>query len=168
MSLRRRFERQRPLAVAAVCAIAIGLIAQAVGIPGGLIFGAMLGATAVTLRYGDPITVPTPIRTAVMIGVGTMIGMRVNRDTLDAVTQAFLPAVGAAAALMIGGILIALALRWMGRSPDGDLLATSPGALEVLVSLAADEDYNTAQVAMFHLVRLLLVVLLLPVILLFT
>jgi uncharacterized protein len=154
-----------PLAAASAGALAAGGVAQLAGIPGGLIFGAVIGAALVTLAYGRRIEVPKPLRTAIMIGIGALIGMGVTRETLSALRQAVVPAIGTAVLLILAGLLIALVLRWWGRSPDGDFLATSPGALEVLIGLAGDEGYDAVQVAMFHLVRIVLVVLLLPAIL---
>jgi uncharacterized membrane protein AbrB (regulator of aidB expression) len=66
---------------------------------------------------------------------------------------------------MAAGLVIGYVLRLTGRGPRGELLATSPGALEVLIGLAVQYDYEAVQVAMFHLVRLIIVVLSIPLLL---
>ena len=62
--------------------------------------------------------------------------------------------------LIIGaGVGIAYLLRVLNMSPDADLLATSPGALNVLSGVAVDQGRNAVHVAFFHLVRIVMVIL---------
>jgi uncharacterized membrane protein AbrB (regulator of aidB expression) len=70
------------LAFLATAAATGGLAASAAGIPGGLIFGSVLGAAAGSLRLGRRVVVPSWLRDAAFIGVGAQVGMRVTRDTL--------------------------------------------------------------------------------------
>jgi membrane AbrB-like protein len=142
-----------------------GLLADAAGLVGGLIFGSVVGAAGGSLYLGLPVALPTWLRSAIFIGIGAQVGMRVTHDALGPLKHALLPAVGAALALIAAGVLIGYVLRLTGRGPHGEVLATSPGALEVLIGLAAQYDYEAVHVAMFHLVRLLIVVLSIPLIL---
>lgn len=153
------------LLLLAAAAAAGGLLADVLGIPGGLIFGSVLGAATASLYVSELVLVPAWFRNVALIGVGAQVGMRVTRDTLEPLRQALLPAVLAALSLIAAGLLIAYVLRLTGRGPNAEVLATSPGALEVLIGLAVEHEYEAVQVAMFHVVRLLVVVLSIPLIL---
>ncbi|WP_246064050.1 AbrB family transcriptional regulator [Blastococcus colisei] len=142
-----------------------GMLAGAAGIPGGLIFGSVVGAAAAGLVTGWEITVPPWLANLVLICVGAQIGMRVTRDTVQLLGGQLLPATAAALVLIAGGLGITWILRRTGRSPRGDVLATSPGALEVLIAIAVERNYGAGQVAVFHLVRILLVVASVPLLL---
>lgn len=146
-----------------VAAGAGGLFAQWVRLPGGPIVGAMLGAGAVSLGVGT-VEVPLVARLAIFTGLGTMLGMLVTRETLRSLRLALAPALFAAIAIIAGGIAVAFLFRALGIAPEGDMLATSPGALSVLVAAAVEYDANAPTVALFHVTRLVLVIVTLPLI----
>lgn len=70
-------------------------------------------------------------------------------------------AVLSAIVFIVFGLLLAVGLREAGLAPDGVILATSPGALSVMAA-AGTEIGVGAQVAVFHTVRVILVILSLP------
>lgn len=153
------------LLIAALAAAAAGgWVALRLRVPGGVIVGGMVGAAAVSLGVGE-VPVPLVLRVAVFTGIGLMVGMLVNRTTLRALRSAALPAIGAACVLIVGGIGLAYLLRAIGQAPPGDMLATSPGTLSVLVATAVDHDVGAPSVALFHLTRLVVVILTLPLLL---
>lgn len=140
-----------------------GMFAQRVRLPGGPIVGAMLGAGAISLTVGT-VEVPLVGRLAIFTGLGTMLGMLVTRETLRSLRLALLPALFAAITIIAGGIGVAFLFRALGIAPEGDMLATSPGALSVLVAAAVENDANAPTVALFHVTRLVLVIVTLPLI----
>lgn len=146
--------------VAAAAAVAAGL--GALGVPGGLVAGATIGAACVSVTRPRAWSVHPRVRQLVLIGIGGLVGTRVTPDTLTALRGSILPAVAASLLLIAAGLAITALLRWRGRAPAGDVLATSPGALEVLTVLAIDRGQGPLEVALFHLVRVLLVVLSVP------
>jgi uncharacterized membrane protein AbrB (regulator of aidB expression) len=77
-----------------------------------------------------------------------------------------MPAVASAAVMIAAGIGIAVAMKALGVEPPAAVLATSPGALSVLTTTAIEIRTGEVEVALFHTVRLVLVVLLAPVLLL--
>lgn len=144
-------------------ASATGLLFSRLGVPGGLITGAMIGGAAVNLlRGGSGLDVPHGVQSAALLVLGAGIGATVTRDTLTSLRAALLPAVLAAVLIIAAGIGIALLLRALGIAPAGDVLATSPGALSALTAAAADRGTGAAEVALFHTVRVVLVLLSLP------
>jgi len=154
------------LALVLLGAAVVGLAFERFGVPGGLIVGAMIGAAAVTLVRGGPqVVVPTPVRTASFLVLGAAIGSTVTRDTLLSLRAALVPAVLSAVLIIVAGVAIAFLLRALGLAPEGDVLATSPGALSAITAAAAARGLGAPQVALFHTVRLLLVLLTLPAVL---
>lgn len=144
-------------------ASATGLVLARLGVPGGLITGAMAGAAAVNLtRGGSGVELPAGLQTAAMLALGAGIGATVTRDTLASLRAAALPAVLAAVLIIAAGVGIALLLRVLGVAPVGDVLATSPGNLSALSAAAAERGAGAAGVAPFHTVRVVLVLLSLP------
>ncbi len=146
------------LGAATVC----GLAAERLNLPGGLIFGAMIGAAAVTVLRGTAVTIPKAIESGSFIIIGAAVGALVNRDSIAAIKAVLLPAVLSGILIIIAGIAIAYLLRVMGIAPPDDILATSPGALSSVSAVAVERGVGPVEVAVFHLVRLILVILSLP------
>ena len=147
------------LGAATVC----GLAAERLNLPGGLIFGAMIGAAAVTVLRGTAVTIiPKAIENGSFIIIGAAVGALVNRDSIAAIKAVLLPAVLSGILIIIAGIAIAYLLRVMGIAPPDDILATSPGALSSVSAVAVERGVGPVEVAVFHLVRLILVILSLP------
>ena len=150
------------LAVAAIG----GLTFDRLNVPGGLIVGAMLGGAAYSLvRGGAEVAVPGPLRTGAFLVLGAAIGATVTRATVVGLRNALLPALLSAVLIILAGVGIALFLRAVGLAPPGDVLATSPGALSAITAAAAANGTGAAEVALFHTVRVVLVLLSLPALL---
>ena len=62
------------------------------------------------------------------------------------------------------GLVIAVVLRSTGLAPEGVILATSPGALSAMAGVASEQG-NGVPVAIFHTVRVVLVLISLPLLL---
>lgn len=154
------------LVVTLAAAAAVGLAFDRIGIPGGLLTGAMVGAAGVTLaRGGAGVVVPGAARTAAFVVLGAVIGTSLTRETVAGLRGVLLPAVFAALLLIAAGVGIALLLRATGLAPAGDVLATSPGALSAITAAAIERGVGAAEVAVFHTVRVVLVLLSLPALL---
>jgi membrane AbrB-like protein len=152
-----------PLLLAA--AAAVGLLLQRFDMPGGLVVGAMIGAAAFNLAAGGQVDVPPPLRTASFIVLGAVIGSGITRETLMSLQASVLPAVIAAMLIIVAGVGVTLALRALGIAPPGDVLATSPGALSAITAVAAERGVGAPEVALFHTIRVVLVLVSLPLIL---
>jgi hypothetical protein len=146
-------------------ALAGGVLLRLTGMQGGLPVGAMVGASLYTvLRGGGAVPVPPVAQDAALVVLGAVIGAGVTRSLLGDLRQLLLPAVLASVAIILAGIVIALTLRWFGAAPGDDVLATSPGALSAVMGVAIDRGVAPAEVALFHLVRLLMVIATLPLV----
>ncbi len=150
------------LIVVSFCAALLaGLLARAIKLPGGPLVGAVVPAAFFTVQFG-PIEVHELLRLAVVASLGMLLGANVDRKTLRAMPAILLPATLAAALLIAAGVGNALLLRVLGIAPPADLLATSPGALSVLAVGAVEAGLDAPTVAMYHIVRIMLVIGLLP------
>ncbi len=144
-----------------VLALLVGWAATRVRLPGAGILIPML-ATATVSIAGAPIDVSPWVRLSVLVVMGAAIGAQVDRESIRAMRHAFLGASIAAIALIVLGLLSALLLRALDIAPHGDLLATSPGALSAMTAAALENDYDAPSVAIFHVTRIVLIVLSIP------
>lgn len=148
----------------ALGASAGGVAAHTLGVDGAMIFGTTLGAALVTVSYANPTRSPRALRSGVQLALGWIVGTHIQRETLADLGGATLPALLAALLMVGGGVATALLLRRFVSLP-GDVLATSPGSVELLASTAIEQEAAPLQVVLFHTVRLLFVVLSLPLLL---
>lgn len=160
--------RSRPLdtAAAALGALVVALALDAVGVPAGLIVGGMIGAAAVSIGRDVEISLPGGLVTALQVVVGIVIGVSVTSDVLRRMGALLGPALLAAVLIITAGLLVAHLLHRLGALPSWAVLATCPGALEALVLIAAERDEGAVEVALFHIVRVVVVLLSVPVLLL--
>lgn len=139
-----------------------GLVAERFRVPGGLILGSMVGAAAFSVALDLHVTTPKWLQSVAFIIIGCAIGALVTRDFLADFRSIAVPALLAAVLIIVAGIGIALLLRAMGIAPPSDALATSPGALSFMSAAALEQGRGAVEVTTFHVVRVILVMLSLP------
>ena len=144
---------------------ALGLIMLITGIPAAPLAGAILGAGLLSISGLLEIAEwPPGTKTALGIGVGTVIGTGINRETLGELQVLWKPALLITITLVITGILIGLlSSRLFGLDPVVALLGAAPGGT-IGMSLVGAEFGVGAAVAALHAVRLMTVLLLVPAI----
>ena len=144
---------------------ALGLIMLITGIPAAPLAGAILGAGLLSISGLLEIAEwPPGTKTALGIGVGTVIGTGINRETLGQLQVLWKPALLITVTLVITGILIGLlSSRLLGLDPVVALLGAAPGGT-IGMSLVGAEFGVGAAVAALHAVRLMTVLLLVPAI----
>lgn len=152
-------------ALVLAAATAGGLLFQWLRVPGGLVVGAMLGAGLVSMSTGQGAQLPGPVQTAALILIGATVGVQVDRELLASAGAVFVPALLSAIGLIVVGLALAMLLQAMNVAPGGSLLlATSPGALSAMLALAADLGQPPVQIAVFHVTRVIIVMLTMPLI----
>ena len=151
--------------VVAVAAVGAAL-AYVTGVPGGIVFGAAVGSGIVVLAHDRDWHLSSKLRSIVMIAVGTTVGTRISPETIGVLGPLLGSAVLAALLLVAAGWGIAVGLDRLGILVPGGLMATSPGALEVLTMLAIEDGEGPLEVALFHTVRVVLVMVSVPALLL--
>jgi len=151
------------LLVYALAGSAVGLLALRTGLPGAPLAGALIGAAVVSMSGRmDVAEWPPGTRTALQIGIGTVIGTGLTRTSLEQLQDLWRPAVLITLTLVMTGLVVGLwAGRLLGVDPLITLLGAAPGGISGM-SLVG-EDYGVgAAVAALHAVRLITVLLVLP------
>ena len=152
------------LVLVVIAGALVGAMAQHFELPGGLMVGAMVGAAAVNLGLSADLKLPRAIDDGALVIIGVSIGLLITTDTLRSLQKYFVPALLAGVLIIVAGIGITMLLRAIGMAPPGDVLATSPGALANLAAVAAREKAGAVEVAMFHTIRLVMVILSIPLV----
>ena len=153
------------LLVYALAGSVVGLLALRTGLPGAPLAGALIGAAVVSMSGRmDVAEWPPGTRTALQIGIGTVIGTGLTRTSLEQLQDLWRPAVLITLTLVMTGLVVGLwASRLLGVDPLITLLGAAPGGISGM-SLVG-EDYGVgAAVAALHAVRLITVLLVLPLV----
>ena len=107
---------------------------------------------------------PSGTRTALEIGIGTVIGTGLSRTSLDQLQTLWRPALLITLTLVLTGIVVGLwSSRLLGIDPVIALLGAAPGGISGM-SLVGAEFGVGAAVAALHAVRLITVLLVLPLV----
>ena len=142
-----------------------GLLALKTGIPAAPLAGALIGASIFSISGKiDFAEWPNGTRTFLEIGIGTVIGTSLTRDSLVELQNLWRPAILITFTLVITGLAIGL---WTSRLLNVDIITTilgaAPGGISGM-SLVGSEYGVGPAVATLHAVRLITVLLILPLI----
>ncbi len=144
-------------------AVVGGLLFYFLGVPVGGFVGSMI-FTAAAAALGLPIrSLPVTVRHVAQLGLGALIGLYATPGTLSTIYCMFLTIVGTTAAMLAWGIILAFIVRAVTHwSLMTCLIATCPGGLTQLASIAEDLGADPLKVSLLHLVRLLTIYVILP------
>ena len=149
---------------AGLSGLALGLLFHLLGLPGGGVVGAMLGAGLYQLLAPEPAPLPKGLDLLVQVLAGILIGLGFRKDLLR---PDLLP-LAALSALVFLGTALALGLpvsrlsRLTGLPLKTLLFALAPGGITGMGPLSQAEGGNPALVGVFHTVRVFLLFLLVP------
>ena len=161
-------EPMPPLATLTLYVLAgttIGLLALFSRIPAAPLAGALLGAGVLSISGRlEPATWPTGTRTALEIGIGTVLGAGLTRTSFVQLQMLWKPALLITLSLVLTGIVVGLwSSRLLGLDPVITLLGAAPGGISG-ISLVGAEFGVGAAVAAFHALRLIMVLLVFPLV----
>ncbi len=141
----------------------MGLLTLRTGIPAAPLAGALLGAGLVSMSGRlDIAEWPIGTRTAIEIGIGTVIGTGLTKTAVEDLHNLWRPALLITMTLVLTGVVIGLwSSRLLGIDPVVSLLGAAPGGISGM-SLVGAEFGVGAAVATLHAVRLITVLLVLP------
>ena len=142
-----------------------GALALKTGIPAAPLAGALIGASILSISGKVNIAEwPIGTRTILEIGIGTVIGTSLTRDSLVDIQNLWKPAILITFTLVITGLAIGL---WTSRLLKIDIITTilgaAPGGISGM-SLVGSEYGVGPAVATLHAVRLITVLLILPLV----
>lgn len=153
------------LAAMGVFGIAGGLLADRLGVPGGLIIGSMLASAVLHGTGYVEARVPQLILVPCFVALGAVIGARFVGTDMKLLRKLLVHSFGAFVVAVVISLLFAIAAALVaGENPGKTILAFAPGALEAMIILAFLLDLDPAFVGAHHIVRFLLIALLLPVV----
>ncbi len=143
----------------------LGLITLKTGIPAAPLAGALLGASILSISGKVEVANwPTGTRTLLEVGIGTVIGTSLTRESLSELQLLWKPAILITFTLVITGLAIGLwTSRLMGVDIITTILGAAPGGISGM-SLVGSEYGVGAAVATLHAVRLITVLLILPLV----
>ena len=141
----------------------MGLLTLRTGIPAAPLAGALLGAGLVSMSGRlDIAEWPIGTRTAIEIGIGTVIGTGLTKTALEDLQNLWRPALLITMTLVLTGVVIGLwSSRLLGIDPVVSLLGAAPGGISGMSLVGAEFGVGDA-VATLHAVRLITVLLVLP------
>ena len=142
---------------------ALGSLMLLSGIPAAPLLGSILAAGCLSISgQFEPAQWPMGTKTLLGIGVGTVIGTGINRDTLSELQTLWKPAILITFTLIVTGLVVGfLVARLFGIDPLIALLGSAPGGT-LGMSLVGAELGVGAAVAAIHACRLIAVLLITP------
>jgi len=139
-------------------------VAKKVGLPGGPVVGAMLGAGLTAVVLPGRFVLPDSMATTIQIMLGVSLGMTFDRSFLSLCGQVLPMAILSTIVLLSVAVLMAFVAQRLGLIDFATaLFGFSPGGMSGMSLLAQTEGYNTAVVAFLHVVRIFTLFLLVPV-----
>ena len=142
---------------------ALGSLMLLSGIPAAPLLGSILAAGCLSVSGQlEPAQWPLGTKTILGIGVGTVIGTGINRDTIAELQTLWKPAILITITLILTGLVLGfLVVRLFGIDPLIALLGSAPGGT-LGMSLVGAELGVGAAVAAIHAFRLIAVLLITP------
>ena len=141
----------------------IGTLMIFTKIPAASLLGAIIGAGILSVSGQIEVSEwPVGTKTALGIGIGTVIGTGINRQTLGELQNLWQPSLIITFSLLFTGFLIAFLIsKFLGIDAKVAILGSAPGGT-IGMSLIGAEFGVGAAVAALHAVRLITVLLLIP------
>lgn len=152
------------IAVTIMVAAVGGLIGYRMKIPAGAMIGAMISVAVFNIAWGNAY-IPVKFKVFAQILTGGIIGLSFSRDTLMQIKELLLPLTVSVALMMSFCVVLGILLY---KFTDLDIItamfALSPGGITDMTLAAQDMGGETSIIAVFHFIRLSLVVGFMPVI----
>jgi len=141
----------------------IGTLMIFTKIPAASLLGAIIGAGILSVSGQIEVAAwPAGTKTALGIGIGTVIGTGINRQTLGELQNLWQPSLIITFSLLFTGFFIAFLIsKFLGIDAKVAILGSAPGGT-IGMSLIGAEFGVGAAVAALHAVRLITVLLVIP------
>ena len=144
------------------CALLGGLALQRLKVPGGMMVGAVIGASAYNIVTGQAYMHPLA-KTAAQIAAGAFIGVGVKREDLKQMRALFKVALLVIAGLLVVNIVTGLLICAVSPlDPLTAFMSSAPGGLSDIPVIAADMGADASQVLVLQFVRFVLGIAIFP------
>ena len=152
----------RHIAETLAFAAAGGLMLGFLGMPAGFLSGSILAVAGASLA-GRPMTIPVPLMRCLMVLIGVSLGAVVTPATLNGMATyplSIATLIAAMAAISFGGAAYLRVVH--GWDTMTAYLASAPGGLSQVMSIAADLDADLRGIAIVQTIRVTIVAVGLP------
>jgi membrane AbrB-like protein len=140
-----------------------GWVGARLGIPAGVLIGALVASSAFRLAGGEPEPWRSSFGSAGRLLFGTVIGAAFGRDVLAPLRGAVLPMLVVTTVIIGVGLILGWALaRFASLDIATSLLSSVPGGLPAMVAMADDSHADVTVVTAIHFTRLTTILLLMP------
>lgn len=145
-----------------------GYIGSKTSLPSGTLLGAML-AVGIANLSGFQGKLPPNISFITQVVIGCIIGLNINQKNVKALSELIMPSVIIVAGLIFMSIVLGILLyKFTGIDYITALFSTSPGGLSSIILITESYGAETHIVMLFHTLRLITVVTLMPIIIKWT
>ena len=142
-----------------------GFVGDRLKVPSGALIGAMLAVIVLKLLLKSDWEIPKGYGFVIQVLVGVMVGASFHPSLLQTFYKIAIPVVISCIILVGVGLIMALVFTKLGMMDIGtSYLGTNPGAMTVLLVLANESNVNASVITIFHLFRVIFVVLTAPLI----
>ncbi len=136
-----------------------GLLMHQTKLPAGALLGALLGGIACKFLVKHGVALPDSWQLALQIFIGLAIASKFELEMLAILKPLLVPILFSAIALAVTGLISTILLVKLGLLDAGTAyLATSPGAMTVMLGVASSMDVNAPVTVVFHLARIMMIV----------
>ena len=147
----------------------IGLVGGFVGdrlkVPSGAMIGAMVAVIVAKLILKSEWELPKGYGFVLQVLVGIMVGASFHPSLMQTFYKILIPVVISCVILVGVGLIMALVFTKLGIMDIGtSYLGTNPGAMTVLLVLANESNVNASVITVFHLFRVIFVVITAPLV----
>jgi uncharacterized protein len=140
-----------------------GLIGAKLKIPAGVMIGAMAGVIVCKFFMRAQWEIPKSFGFVVQVLLGVMVASTFHPDMLKTLKSVAIPVVVSSVVLIgVGGILSVVFYRLNLLGASTAYIATSPGAMSVLIAMSLEGNANPLLVTCFHFFRLVFILLAAP------
>lgn len=145
-----------------LCALFGGLILQRLKVPGGMMVGAVIGASAFNIATGQAYMHPLA-KTAAQIAAGAFIGVGVKREDLGQMRALVKVALLVITSLLVVNLVTGLLIYALSPlDPLTAFMSSAPGGLSDIPMIAADLGADASQVVVLQFVRFVLGIAIFP------
>ena len=151
-----------------LAAFAGGYVGVKLKIPAGALLGALVATVAIRFLGAKAREIPDIFSFIAQVLIGLIIGAGVTLELFDHLAKCWIPLVISVVFLVFIGFVSAFLIYRMGYLDfPTSFLGTSPGAMSAIVIMGMEYGANAAIVALFHFLRIVVILLTAPIILYF-
>jgi membrane AbrB-like protein len=146
-------------------AFAGGYVGAKLKIPAGTLIGALVATVAIRFLGAKAKEIPYIFSFLAQVFIGLIIGAGVTLEIFEHISKCWVPLVISMVGILFVGMVFAFLIYKLGYLDfPTAYLGTSPGAMSAIVIVGVEYGANGAIVALFHFLRIILVLITAPIV----